>query len=275
VIALLLVAAALGLSNLAAAVGIGVSGVQGRVRIRVALVFGVFEAGMPVLGMLAGHAVSTRIGGAANWAGGVLLVAVGCVQVIGTSRLPGTRGERGGWSGWRLLVSGLALSIDNLVVGFALGAYHVTLALAAVVIGVVSVAMSLAGLELGAKAGAALGERGELAGGVVLVAVGVLIAAGVFLATIRAMGAGTYASAARQLLAVTRLGQRRKIPILVEVELAILDTEHERVPLGLGKVQFSSLGLRRVEHHVELALAGLMRGGGSVGGDDDLDPAFR
>ena len=82
------------------------------------------------------------------------------------------------WGTGRLLVSGLAMSIDNLVVGFALGAYHVSIVVAALVIGVVSVAMALAGLELGARIGSSLGERGELAGAAVLIAVGVVMAAG-------------------------------------------------------------------------------------------------
>jgi putative Mn2+ efflux pump MntP len=79
----------------------------------------------------------------------------------------------------RLLVTGIALSIDNLAVGFALGSYHASLAVAAVVIGLVSVALSLLGLELGSRLGAKTGERGELIGGVVLIGVGVAIAAGV------------------------------------------------------------------------------------------------
>jgi putative Mn2+ efflux pump MntP len=50
--------------------------------------------------------------------------------------------------------------------------------LAAVVIGAVSVSLSLAGLELGNRFGARTGERGEIVGGLVLVGVGVAIAAG-------------------------------------------------------------------------------------------------
>jgi manganese efflux pump family protein len=75
--------------------------------------------------------------------------------------------------------SGLALSADNLAVGFALGAYHIGLALAALIFGTVSVAMSLAGLELGAKLGATAGDRSELVASVLLIVVGVAIAAGV------------------------------------------------------------------------------------------------
>jgi putative Mn2+ efflux pump MntP len=48
-----------------------------------------------------------------------------------------------------------------------------------VVFGVVSVAMSLAGLELGARIGAAAGERSELIACLLLIVVGAVIAAGV------------------------------------------------------------------------------------------------
>ena len=87
-------------------------------------------------------------------------------------------GWAGGGVGWRMLASGLVLSADNLAAGFALGAYHTGLALAAAVFGVVSVAMSLAGLELGARIGVAAGERGELVACVLLIGVGAAIAAG-------------------------------------------------------------------------------------------------
>ena len=200
---LLLVAVALGVSNLAASVGIGVSGVRPAVRARVALVFGLFEAGMPVLGVVAGRGASSALGGAARLTGGLLLVAVGCYQVFAALReraadgagaaadasaaaaaregpgAPPARGA-GGWGGWRLLASGFALSLDNLVVGFALGAYHVGLVTAALVIGVVSVGMSLLGLEAGAQLGATFGQLGALIGGGILAVVGVAIAAGWF-----------------------------------------------------------------------------------------------
>jgi putative Mn2+ efflux pump MntP len=77
------------------------------------------------------------------------------------------------------VVSGLALSADNLAAGFALGTYHIGLAVAALIFGTVSVAMSLAGLQLGAKIGATAGDRSELVASVLLIAVGMAIAAGV------------------------------------------------------------------------------------------------
>jgi putative Mn2+ efflux pump MntP len=79
----------------------------------------------------------------------------------------------------RTLITGLALSIDNLAVGFALGAYRVNFTVAAIVIGVVSVALSMLGLEIGHRIGTRAGDRGEIIGGVVLIGVGIALAAGV------------------------------------------------------------------------------------------------
>ena len=58
-VALLLVAVSVGLSNFAAAIGIGTGGVDNRIRLRVALVFGLFEAGMPILGLFLGQRFAT------------------------------------------------------------------------------------------------------------------------------------------------------------------------------------------------------------------------
>jgi putative Mn2+ efflux pump MntP len=78
--ALLLLAVALGLNNLAAAVGFGAGAtgqVSGGTRVRIAVVFSLFEAGMPVLGLLLGHELADGIGEAARWLGGAALIAFG------------------------------------------------------------------------------------------------------------------------------------------------------------------------------------------------------
>lgn len=180
-LALLLLAVALGLSNFAAAVGIGVSGVRGSIRVRIAVVFGLFEAGMPVLGLALGDDLATGLGQLARWLGGAALIAVGVVSLILARRggLPGSGTQGRPWGLGRIVASGLALSVDNLAVGFALGTYHTGLLVAAMAFGAVSVAMSLAGLELGAKLGTAAGDRSELLASAMLIAVGAAMAAGV------------------------------------------------------------------------------------------------
>lgn len=180
-IGLVLVAVSLGASNLAASVGIGVGGVDRGTRLRVALIFGLLEAGMPILGLLIGHGLAQSIGRDTKWLAAVLLMAVGCYGILRAASNGGMAvGSRGAGRGsLRLLLSGLALSVDNLVAGFALGSYQVSIAAGAVVFGLVSAAMSVAGLELGARIGRRAGERGELVGGVILIGVGAAIGLGV------------------------------------------------------------------------------------------------
>ncbi len=196
---LLLVALSLGLSNFAASVGLGASGVDRRTRLRVGLVFGFFETAMPIVGLLAGHGAAGVLGHATRWIGGALLIATGVYSLVQALR-PATAGpeegrqkegpqqngpqqngpqQNGPQPLGRLLITGLALSIDNLAVGFALGTVHVSLPVAVVVIGVVSVALSLLGLELGHRLTGWTGGRGAALGGLVLLGVGIAVAAGV------------------------------------------------------------------------------------------------
>jgi putative Mn2+ efflux pump MntP len=179
VLGLLLVAVSLGASNLAASVGLGMSGVDNRTRLRVALVFGFFEAAMPLIGLIIGRGFARHLGSATNQIGAALLVAVGVYTIIAGIREPTDAAHPVGRGG-RLGVTGLALSIDNLVVGFALASFKVPFVVVATVIAAVSVSMSLIGLELGNQLGARTPQRSELIGGTVLIIVGLALSTGVF-----------------------------------------------------------------------------------------------
>jgi manganese efflux pump family protein len=215
VLALILVAASVGVSNLAASIGIGAGGVTMAMRVRVLLTFGLFEAAMPIIGLLIGHDLASDIGREARLLGALLLGTVGAYGIGRFALLrarsrdrsqterpadqdrsataaaaagrpasavagPTPGGSRHRVSQWvKIGISAFALSLDNLIAGFALGSYQVNLVEGALVFGVVSIGMSLAGLELGAKLGSWAGDSGELIGGVVLVGVGVAIGTGV------------------------------------------------------------------------------------------------
>jgi putative Mn2+ efflux pump MntP len=178
-LALLLVAVSLGLSNFAASVGLGASGVDRRTRLRVGLVFGFFETAMPIIGLLAGRGAAGVLGHATRWLGGALLIATGIYSLIQALRPARDGAQNEPQPLGRLLITGLALSVDNLAVGFALGTVPVSLPVAAIVIGAVSVALSLLGLELGHRLTVHVGDRGEILGGVVLIGVGIAVGAGV------------------------------------------------------------------------------------------------
>lgn len=166
-----------GLSNFAGSIGIGLSGVDGRTRLRVGIAFGLFEGLMPVLGLLIGQAVAGVIGQDGRYVGAGMLVLTGA-YTIWQGRRTGKEEGKPALDLRHLLVLAVALSVDNLVVGFALGVYHVSIVLAAVTMAVVSVGLSLLGLELGSRLGARVSEYSEEAGGAVLVLVGLAIGAG-------------------------------------------------------------------------------------------------
>jgi putative Mn2+ efflux pump MntP len=175
---LILTAVALGLSNFAAAIGIGLAGIDARVRVRVALVFGVFEAGMPILGLAIGRGFATTVGSTGRYVGGVLLIATGLYTAWRARRADPHDAPEASSVG-PLVLTGAALSIDNLIVGFALGTTKASLVVAVPLIASVSVGLSLIGLELGDRLGVVIERRSGEIGGVVLVLVGLAVVAGV------------------------------------------------------------------------------------------------
>jgi putative Mn2+ efflux pump MntP len=180
-ISLLLVSLSLGLSNFAAAIGIGVSGVSARTRLTTSLAFGFFEAMMPILGLLIGRSIAERLGETGHIIEAVLLVVTG-VYVIWKARRwtgdtrDGAKPEQLGLG--YLLVTGFALSLDNLVVGFALSFSQVPIVLTASLIAAVSVSMALVGLELGQRLRARYEVWSEEVGGAVFIVVGLALGVG-------------------------------------------------------------------------------------------------
>jgi putative Mn2+ efflux pump MntP len=165
------------LGNFAASIAIGLGGVSGSLRLRIAIIFGLFETGMPIVGLLIGQQVASKLGGNANLLGGTLLGLAGLYFVFSSLRRTDDTKVAQASKGWgKLLVTGLSLSIDNLIVGFGLGTRHQSLLLAIAVIGIASVSLSLLGLEIGKRLNSRVEEFSELFSGVILVIVGILIA---------------------------------------------------------------------------------------------------
>ncbi len=193
-IALIAVALAVAIGNFAVATAFGLTGASRRAQLEVALVFALFEGGMPLVGLLLGRQLSGGLGGAAHPAGGVLLGLTGLyglVTGLRPSPEPGKRAaEQAAGRAWRLRLwlSALALSLDNLVAGFALGAYHVPPVAALCTFAVAGGGLSLLGVELGRRASGLLSRQvaglpgkkqlsdlGELLASAMLIVVGVVV----------------------------------------------------------------------------------------------------
>lgn len=74
-----------------------------------------------------------------------------------------------------LTVLAIATSIDALAVGVTFATVEIPLFAAAAIIGVVAFVLSFAGVYIGSKCGNLFGNKAEIAGGVVLVGIGVKI----------------------------------------------------------------------------------------------------
>lgn len=177
-LAVLLVAVSVGLDNLGTAIAIGVSGVDGHLRLRIGVIFGLFEAAMPLVGLLLGGSVAHDLDGKTKILAGSVLCVAGVYAMVSALRGGDRQEVQSPPNTGRIVALGAALSVDNVAVGFALGAYHVDVLVAALVIASVSVALSLIGLEVGTRVGERLGGRSELVGGALLILVGVAIASG-------------------------------------------------------------------------------------------------
>jgi len=177
IITLVLVALSVGLSNFAASVAIGLGGISRAMRLRITLVFGLFETGMPIIGLVIGERIASKLGGNASIIGGSLLVLAGIYFVYQSLRNTDDTKVVQATKGWgKLLITGLSLSMDNLIVGFGLGTHHQPLLLAIVVIGAMSIFLALLGLEIGRRLNTKVEEYSEILSGLILVIVGILIA---------------------------------------------------------------------------------------------------
>ena len=179
-IALLLIGLSVGLDNFAASIAIGLGGVKKSLRFRIAVVFGLFEAFMPLVGIIIGQKLLSIIGGNAKLIGGTMLMATGIYLVISAIRHKDDKKVIEASKGWgKLILAALSISIDNLIIGFGLVSNHQSLLLMAVVLGSISIGLALIGIELGSRLGSKVEEYSEIISGAVIILVGIAIGSGI------------------------------------------------------------------------------------------------
>lgn len=140
----------------------------------ITLTFGAFQALMPLIGWAIGAVALAYVEAIDHW------IAFGLLSFLGVRMLGGHVGEAEAaraLTGRALLIAGVATSIDALAAGITLPTLGVSPWLAVALIGLVTFAMSGAGVVLGRRAGDHLGEWAERAGGIILIGLGVKILA--------------------------------------------------------------------------------------------------
>ena len=171
---IVLLAVGLAMDACAVSAGAGASGRSSgsRATFRLGFHFGLFQFLMPILGWFAGLAIAGAIAAVDHWIAFVLLAIVGGRMIF--SGIKGEEGTEAGdpSTGWSLIMLSIATSIDALAVGFSLAMIGVDIWFPAVVIGLVTAALSVAGLRLGTSLGTRFGHRMEVVGGLILIFVG-------------------------------------------------------------------------------------------------------
>lgn len=170
---------ALGLSLDAVAVSLASSCCAPRVDLRQAvslsLLFGLFQALMPLAGWLAGLGFKSLITGFDHWVAFILLAFIGGRMIVESRRGGERRAQPARLGLVTMLGLALATSIDALAVGLSLSALRVGIALPALIIGLVTFLLSLLAAIAGRRFGVRLAGRAELLGGLILVAIGLKI----------------------------------------------------------------------------------------------------
>jgi len=168
----------LALDTFALAAALGVAGLARRERLRVSLIFSFFEAGMPVVGFLAGGALGQFLGRFAGFAGigflafaGALLLWPGGDEAKERHRLQLLSKVRG----IAILSLGLSISIDELTIGFSLGLLGFALVATIAWIAVQAFAAAQLGMWIGGRLSEAAREKTETLAGVLLVAMAVVL----------------------------------------------------------------------------------------------------
>jgi putative Mn2+ efflux pump MntP len=143
--------------------------------LRMAIFFGAFQAFMPLVGSLAGLSLKDYIQVYDHWVAFALLATVGGKMIYESFKIKSVEENPNPSNIFVLLVLSIATSIDALAIGITLSLITSSIALAVTIIGLITFALSYAGVLIGKKFGHFFENRIEALGGLVLIGIGAKI----------------------------------------------------------------------------------------------------
>jgi manganese efflux pump family protein len=140
--------------------------------VQVALMFGLWDGVMPLVGLLLGDYVGESIGPVAEIVGSIALGGYGLYLLVSALRNPEPNELDHPWA---LFGIPLSLSLDNLLAGASLGLLGFSPVFSAAVFGATTAVMSVAGLFLGRALGRLIRIRADLLSGVALIIAAIVL----------------------------------------------------------------------------------------------------
>jgi manganese efflux pump family protein len=170
---------ALGLSFDSFAISLTCGVVEDKIRfraaVRVAVVMALFQGGFTIAGFFLGSVFSSGLETYDHWIAMGLLGFLGVRMVI-NGLAPEKNGKRSDITSIaNIITMAVGTSIDALAVGISFAFLAINIWLSGLVIGTITFLASMVAIRLGKSAGKKLGQRAEIVGGLILIAIGVKI----------------------------------------------------------------------------------------------------
>ena len=154
--------------------GLSMKKIDWKKAIIIALYFGIFQALMPILGYFLGSTFSSFVQSVDHWIAFILLAIIGG-NMIKDSTDDEVEKRNDKVDVKTMLLLAIATSIDALAVGVTFAFFEVNLLLSISIIGIITFVLSFFGVIIGNKFGDKFQNRAELAGGIVLIIIGLKI----------------------------------------------------------------------------------------------------
>jgi putative Mn2+ efflux pump MntP len=174
---ILVIALGLSFDTFAVSLSYGVirSGIIFRQAAWIAIVLAVFQGGLTVAGYFLGSIFSDALKATDHWIALGLLSFLGIKMIIEGLKKTIDDAPKDYSSNIVLLTIALGTSIDAFAVGISFALLDVKIWAAGTVIGVVTFIASMTAIRIGKSAGVRLGNKVEIIGGLLLIAIGVKI----------------------------------------------------------------------------------------------------
>ncbi len=141
----------------------------------IALYFGVFQAGMPVIGYFLGESFEEFVTSIDHWIAFILLSFIGINMIRETFADSDDEASNDDTSFKTMVILAIATSIDALAIGITFAFLETNIWISAGVIGVVTFLISAIGVIIGNRFGDKYEKRAEIFGGVILIIMGIKI----------------------------------------------------------------------------------------------------
>ncbi|OGF61616.1 MAG: hypothetical protein A2Y62_16200 [Candidatus Fischerbacteria bacterium RBG_13_37_8] len=137
--------------------------------------FGGFQMLMPILGWLVGNAIAELISSIDHWIAFGLLAAIGIKMIIESRKMLHDKKPIVNFKFSTMLLLAIATSIDAFAVGLSISLIQYSIVLSIIIIGATTFLLSFLAALTGKKAGRYFGGEAELAGGLILITIGIKI----------------------------------------------------------------------------------------------------